>query len=72
MKIAFMNHPDLCFTYSNWKGETEDRRARPISQRYGTSEYHKEPQWLMRMFDLDKRDEREFAMNDMSNVREEK
>ncbi|MDX5884961.1 hypothetical protein [Bacillus cereus group sp. BfR-BA-00999] len=37
---------------------------------FGSTEYHKEPQWLMKAFDLVKNEERAFAMKDMSNVKD--
>jgi predicted DNA-binding transcriptional regulator YafY len=56
------------FIYTNYKGETERRHARFYTVRYGTSEWHTEPQWLLLAFDLDKRQDREFAMKDMTDV----
>lgn len=58
----------LHFGYTNWRRETSERRAKPISIRFGISEYHPEPQWLMLAFDLEKGAEREFAMRDMWGV----
>lgn len=56
---------EIAFGYTNWRGKTSQRRAIPISVRYGSSDYHKEDQWLMLALDLDKDEEREFAMRDM-------
>ncbi len=56
---------EVDFEYTNWEGRKSLRRARPISIRFGKSEWHPKPQWLMRAFDLDKGEEREFAMVDM-------
>lgn len=57
--------------YTNWKGETENRRIKPVEVRYGTcSPWHSEPQWLMYAYDIDKEDYREFAMNKMEYVKE--
>lgn len=58
----------LCFDYTNYKGITEFRMVTPISIRYGTSEYHKEPQWLLLAFDEDRNAEREFVMIDMQQM----
>lgn len=55
--------PALVFTYRNHRGKIAERRVRPISVRYGSTEWHPEPQWLLRAFDLDKQAEREFAMS---------
>lgn len=59
---------ELIFWYKNHRGEEGYRRVRPISIRYGASEWHTEPQWLMRAHDLEKEAEREFAMADMRNT----
>lgn len=60
--------PALTFWYRNYKGHEGYRRVRPLSLRYGTSEWHQEPQWLMRAYDLVNEKEREFAVRDMSGV----
>jgi hypothetical protein len=57
---------EIEFEYCNWEGRKSLRRARPISIRFGKSEWHPTPQWLMRAFDPDKGEEREFAMQDMA------
>ena len=56
----------LTFIYRNWRGEVAERKVIPLSVHYGATEWHPEPQWLMRAFDLDKQAERDFAMADMS------
>jgi hypothetical protein len=53
--------PALVAAYTNWRGETELRRIVPLSVRYGSSEWHPKPQWLLRAKDVDKGEEREFA-----------
>lgn len=58
----------IVFWYKNYKGEEGYRRVRPISIRYGTSEWHKEPQWLMLAEDLENDKRREFAMRDISGI----
>lgn len=52
----------VTFWYRNHRGEEGYRRVRPISLRYGTSDYYKEPQWLLLALDLEKDAEREFAL----------
>lgn len=56
------------FDYVNWKGEKGHRRALIKGFYYGATEYHKEEQWLLEAHDLDKNEDRIFAMRDMSNV----
>lgn len=58
----------IVFWYRNYKGEEGYRRVRPISIRFGTSEWHKEPQWLMLADDTVNEKQREFAMRDISGV----
>lgn len=53
------------FGYTNYRGEASERHAVPISIRYGSSQYHKDEQWLMLARDLEKNEDREFAMRDM-------
>lgn len=60
------------FDYVNYKGEASLRKVLPQQLEYGTTPYHKEPQFLLRAFDLVKEVERTFAIKDMSNVRYEK
>lgn len=56
------------FDYTNWRGERMRRKVIPREVRFGISEWHKDPQWLMLAYDFDKRGEREFAMRDMQPV----
>lgn len=60
--------PKLSFLYVNYRGESSIRNVNPRGVRFGTSEWHKEPQWLMEAWDLDRREKREFAMKDMTDV----
>lgn len=55
------------FAYLNYKGEFAIRNINPIKIFFGSTEWHKEPQWLLRAYDYDKKAEREFAMKDISN-----
>lgn len=55
---------EMCFWYKNYRGEEAYRRVRPLSLRYGTSEFHHESTWLMLAVDLDRGVEREFALKD--------
>lgn len=51
--------------YTNWKGETAERDIKPIELWFGATEYHPEEQWLLRALDIEKNDERNFAMKDI-------
>ena len=54
----------IVFAYTNWRGELEDRTVTPISIRWGATEWHPEPGWLLRGYDHTKEAEREFALKD--------
>lgn len=63
-----MNHdPQQVVTigYTNYRGETADRRIIPRSLRFASSEWHPQPQWLLDAFDVEKGAERSFAMRDI-------
>ncbi len=50
--------------YSNWRGETAQRRIIPIRLWLGSTEWHPEPGWLLRALDVDKDAMRDFALSD--------
>jgi hypothetical protein len=54
----------LRLAYRNHCGEVAERTIIPKSIRFGATEWHPEPQWLLLAFDLDKRADREFTMQD--------
>jgi len=56
----------VTFTYTNWHGETAVRRVLPTGLIFAANEWHPEPQWLLRGFDLDKEVNRTFAMKDIT------
>jgi len=51
--------------YTNWKGETGDRRIVPIRMFFGCCQFHPEYQWLVEAYDVGKNDNRTFAMKDI-------
>jgi predicted DNA-binding transcriptional regulator YafY len=53
------------FRYSNWRGGVADRHARVIGLLYGSNEWHSEPQWLLKAYDIEKGAVRYFALRDM-------
>ena len=56
------------FDYVNWKGVFHHRKVRVNRIYFGSTEFHKEEQWLMEAIDIDKGRERTFAMKDMTNI----
>lgn len=59
----------LAFGYRNWRGKVAERRAEVLGIKWGATSWHPEPGWLLRALDLDKGEERLFAMADMRDVR---
>lgn len=55
----------LIFEYKNWKGEIGIRTVQPMEIRFGATDFHQDNQWLLVAYDVDKKDERTFAMNDI-------
>lgn len=56
----------LRFYYKNWRGEYGYRNTKGVPHIwYGNDEYHKEPQWFMTAYDVDKDAIRNFAMADI-------
>jgi predicted DNA-binding transcriptional regulator YafY len=51
--------------YTNYKGETAYRNIVPDKIWFGATDWHKEPQWLLDAFDLEKEAVRNFALKDI-------
>ena len=64
MSKAAMSGETLYMTYKNWKGKTARREIRPVSLRFGTTDWHLVPGWLLLAWDVDKAAVREFALAD--------
>lgn len=63
--MNFKTTQSVTLNYTNWQNETEARHIVPIKLWYGKTEYHKEDQWLLKCWDLDKSAERDYAMKDI-------
>lgn len=50
--------------YRNYRGEVSNRTITPLKPWYGSTEWHPEPQWLLKAFDHEKDAERDFALAD--------
>ena len=48
-----MNDEIVNVSYTNWRGETKVRRVILGQIRFGTTDWHEEPTWLISAFDLD-------------------
>lgn len=51
--------------YTNYRDETAERVIEPISIWFGSTEWHKEEQWLLKAIDIEKNAERDFALKDI-------
>lgn len=51
--------------YKNWKGEIGERTIIPKNIFYSSNEYHKEKQWLLEVFDIEKDALRTYALKDI-------
>ena len=51
--------------YTNWKGITAYRNVIPISMEFKATEWHKEEQWILNALDVDKNENRGFALKDI-------
>lgn len=66
-KIEPAPDEEIVVRYTNWRGETADRRIRPCGLTFGTTKWHPEPQWLLEAWDQDKGGvTRQFALKDMA------
>ena len=61
----------ITFAYKNYKGELSTRSAIPLDTRFGTTEWHPEPGYLFKMYDLEKQAVREFALADCDFTKKE-
>ena len=59
-----MSLREITVTYTNWRGETRERRIVPVSIRWGSTDWHPQSQWLLTALDVEKGQEREFALAD--------
>lgn len=55
----------LIFSYKNYKGTTSERTVLPSGVFYGITEYHKQPQYFLHAWDIEKKAYRDFALQDI-------
>lgn len=51
--------------YTNWRGEYAEREIVPLHVWFGATDWHPEPQWLLKATDVAKGAERDFAVKDI-------
>lgn len=59
-------HTYLRIEYTNWRGETTIRTIQPMSIWFGNTKWHSLDQWFLHALDVDKGEERDFALTDIS------
>ena len=59
------NEQQVKILYTNWRGEKSLRSIIPIKIWFGSTEWHKEKQWLLQALDTEKGAERDFALRDI-------
>ncbi|CAN5193309.1 hypothetical protein BH09DEP1_BH09DEP1_4960 [soil metagenome] len=52
--------------YTNYRGEKGIRTIVPISFYVGTTEYHPQEQWLVKLWDVDRQAERIYALKEIT------
>ncbi|WP_201404240.1 hypothetical protein [Kaistia sp. 32K] len=55
----------VAIIYTNWRGETAERLIIPGAVWFGTTNWHPDPQWLLRAFDVEKQADRDFAPKEL-------
>lgn len=58
----------LRITYTNWKRETRERLIEPIEIWFGSTRWHPDEQWLLKAIDVEKQEERDFAMTQIGKI----
>lgn len=61
-------HHRFKMTYTNYRGETAERTVEPKDFLWGSTEWHPEPGMLMLAFDLEKQEDRLFAVKDIKEM----
>jgi predicted DNA-binding transcriptional regulator YafY len=51
--------------YTNYKGDTRVRQLQPIRIHFSSTKWHPKPQWLLDALDLERNEERSFAIRDI-------
>jgi hypothetical protein len=69
--VTLYAEQELRVMYRNHEGRRGWRRVipLPVAPFWGSTPYHAEQQWLLRVWDLDKDAERTYAMKDIDMIR---
>lgn len=60
-----MSYSAVAIDYTNWRGERRLRTIVPLCIRFGTTEWHKTPCWLMDAHDVEADTVRAFRLADV-------
>ena len=58
----------LRISYTNYRQETRERIILPKEIGYGSTQWHPEEQWLLKAVDVEKGEDRDFAMSDIHAI----
>lgn len=57
----------ITVVYKNYRGEVAQRKIIPVDVFFASNEYHKDEQWLLKVFDIEKNDYRTYALKDIQS-----
>jgi predicted DNA-binding transcriptional regulator YafY len=60
-------HKAVSIVYTNYRGETAQRRIIPQRVWFGATKWHPDEQWLLDAFDVEKQSPRSFALRDIQS-----
>lgn len=60
---------EVIIYYTNYRGETAERRICPLKLIFDSNEWHREPQWLLEAIDVEKGAERTFSLSTIHHWR---
>ncbi len=60
-----MENKNVKILYTNWKNETRYRKIMPISIEFKSTKWHSEEQWILNAIDIEKNEQRSFAIKDI-------
>lgn len=64
-----MDPEEVIIDYTNWRGEREFRRIRPLCIVFENNEWHPDTQWLLKAIDVERDVERTFALANIHSWR---
>lgn len=63
--MDFEEKKQIKILYTNWQGITSYRNIIPQNIEFKSTKWHKEEQWILNAFDIDKQADRGFALKDI-------